>query len=68
MFKKLFVGLLVLLAAIGLVACDNGSGGVEAKEEGSTLVIRVWNDEFIGRFRDFYPGYVKTNPDGTDFS
>lgn len=66
MFKKLFVGLLVLLAAIGLVACDNGSSGVEAKEEGSTLVIRVWNDEFIGRFRNFYPGYVKTNPDGTD--
>src|SRR5690554_375656 len=66
MFKKFFLGILVLLAGFVLVACDNNSGGIEATEEGSTLVIRVWNDEFIGRFRDFYPGYVKTNSDGTD--
>lgn len=66
MFKKFFVSMLVLLAALVLVACNGDSSDVSAKEEGSTLVIRVWNDEFIGRFRDFYPGYVKTNSDGTD--
>lgn len=66
MFKKLFVGMLVLLTASVLVACNNSSGGVSVTEEGNTLVIRVWNDEFIGRFRNFYPGYVKTNSDGTD--
>ncbi len=66
MFKKIFLSMLVLLAATALVACDNTSGGVSSKSEGDTLVIRVWNDEFIGRFRNFYPGYVKTNSDGTD--
>src|SRR5690606_6840953 len=49
-----------------LVACNDTTGGVGLESEGDTLVIRVWNDEFIGRFRDYYPGYVKTNQDGTD--
>src|SRR5690554_916743 len=66
MFKKFFLSVFVLLAGFLLVACNGGSSGIEATEEGDTLVIRVWNDEFIRRFRDFYPGYVKTNSDGTD--
>ena len=66
MFKKVFVSLLVLFAAVLLVACTDNTGGLSVDAEGDTLVIRVWNDEFIGRFRSFYPGYVKTNTDNTD--
>lgn len=66
MFKKIFVSLLVLFAAVLLVACTDNTGGLSVDTEGDTLVIRVWNDEFIGRFRSYYPGYVKTNSDNTD--
>src|SRR5690554_1196877 len=66
MFKKFFMGLLVLVTGFALIACDETSGGIELSEEGDVLVIRAWNTEFQDRFRSFYPGYVKTNSDGTD--
>src|SRR5690554_4702275 len=66
MFKKFFLSVFVLLAGFLLVACNGGSSGIEATEEGDTLVISVWDDDFIGRFRDFYPGYVITNSVGRD--
>lgn len=66
MFKKFFMGLLVLVTGFALIACNETSGGIELSEEGDVLVIRAWNTEFQDRFRSFYPGYVKTNSDGTD--
>lgn len=65
--KRLILAVMVLFVAVALVGCNKG-GGSDSKfeQEGDTLVIRVWNDEFQGRFRNYYPGYVKTNADGTD--
>ena len=60
---------MVLCAAIivvSLAACNKDNTETVLTEEGSVLNIRVWNDEFIGRFRNYYPGYLKTNNDGTD--
>ncbi|VEU81106.1 ABC transporter substrate-binding protein [Haploplasma axanthum] len=65
--KKVFGLLLIAVTAVVLVACkDDKSDGSTFKQEGERLVIYVWNDEFQGRFRNFYPGFVKTNSDGTD--
>ncbi|CCV64532.1 Carbohydrate ABC transporter substrate-binding protein [Alteracholeplasma palmae J233] len=64
--KKIFTPILLLLLTLILVACTNSGSSVEAKKEGDVLVIRIWNNEFQERFRSFYPGYVKTNSDGTD--
>jgi len=56
----------------GLVGCGTSSGGDNCPDNGDTaskgkvLNIRVWNDEFISRFRSYYAGYVSTNADNTD--
>lgn len=60
--KKLFMVLAAIALVFTLAACKS-DGDVE---EGNVLNIRVWNDEFIGRFRDYYPDYVETNSDGDD--
>ena len=60
--KKLLVLILTAALAFSLTACKND----DSEEQGKVLNIRVWNDEFIGRFRDYYPGYVETNADGDD--
>lgn len=60
--KKLLVLILTAALAFSLTACGND----DSEEQGKVLNIRVWNDEFIGRFRDYYPGYVETNADGDD--
>ena len=61
---------LLLLAAFTLVftltACGDNGGSTVLTEEGKVLNIRVWNDEFIGRFRNYYPGYLETQADGSD--
>jgi hypothetical protein len=62
MMKKLLVLFLTAMLAFSLTACKDD----EVEEEGTVLNIRVWNDEFIGRFRNYYPGYVETNEDGDD--
>ena len=67
MFKKVFSAILILVASLALIACDDDStGSLELQKEGEVLVIRLWNTEFQDRFRAFYPGYIKTNSDGTD--
>ena len=59
--KKVLLVLMAFVAVITLAACNENT-----EEEGSVLVIRVWNDEFIGRFRNYYPDFVETNEDGDD--
>lgn len=56
--KKFLVLLVAVLSIFTLTGCKKG--------EGDVLNIRVWNDEFISRFRDYYPGYVETDEDGND--
>ncbi|MDD3128824.1 MAG: hypothetical protein PHF05_03840 [Candidatus Izemoplasmatales bacterium] len=64
--KKLFVLLIALTLGLSLAACAENTEAGELKEEGKVLNIRVWNDEFIGRFRTFYPGYLETKANGQD--
>ncbi|MFA7076155.1 MAG: ABC transporter substrate-binding protein [Candidatus Izemoplasmatales bacterium] len=64
--KKLFVLFMALTLVFTLSACSDDGEGVGLQEEGKVLNIRVWNDEFIGRFRDFYPGYLETKENGQD--
>jgi len=68
MFKKVLLTLLVIATAFVMVACnkDGDDSGLLVQKEGDVLVIRAWNTEFQDRFRAYYPGYVKTNTDGTD--
>ncbi len=69
--KKVLMLLAAFALSLSLVAC--GSDDSEdanpvnvVEEEGAVLNIRVWNDEFISRFRNYYPGYLETLEDGTD--
>ena len=49
------------LVGLSLAAAMVGSFAVSAlAEEGSVLNIQVWNDEFVSRVTDHYPGYEKT--------
>ena len=49
------------LVGLSLAAAMVGSFAVSAlAEEGSVLNIQVWNDEFVNRVTDHYPGYEKT--------
>ena len=66
MFKKVFAVLLIFFAGFVLIACDETGGEVVVNVEGDVLVVRAWNTEFQDRFRDFYPGYVKTLSNGND--
>ncbi|MFP4479056.1 MAG: carbohydrate ABC transporter substrate-binding protein [Candidatus Izemoplasmatales bacterium] len=64
--KKLFVLLTAFTLALTLSACNDNGENVNVQEEGDVLNIRVWNDEFIGRFRNYYPGYLETKSNGQD--
>jgi len=64
--KKVLLLLAAFTLAFTLTACNDNGGGTTVLEEGKVLNIRVWNDEFIGRFRNFYPGYLETQADGSD--
>lgn len=57
--KRIASGLLSVLMICGLTSCDNGGSQ-------HVLNIRVWNDEFQNRFRDYCTDWVKTNEDGTE--
>ena len=64
------------LAAFGLASCGEKEWKVptpkdwkeptiptysaSATDGGSVVNIRVWNDEFVNRFKDYYPGAVET--------
>ena len=63
------------LAAVGLLslaACNGGttsgnaacSDGGSTSTEGKVLNIECWNNEFQGRFENFYPDFVKTVKEG----
>jgi ABC-type glycerol-3-phosphate transport system substrate-binding protein len=67
---KSLLGLSLTAAmALGLVACGSGSSSksngtsttTKSSKEGSVLNIEVWNDEFINRVTDHYPGYKKVS-------
>ena len=57
MKKRILTGAAVAalggLALFGLASC--GEQGSSVSDGGKVLNIRVWNDEFISRFRDYYP-------------
>ena len=57
------------LAAVGLLAlagCNNqgSNSGSCTTDTGKVLNIACWNNEFQGRFENFYPDYVKTVKEG----
>jgi multiple sugar transport system substrate-binding protein len=57
------------LAAVGLLAlagCNNQgtNSGSCTTDTGKVLNIACWNNEFQGRFENFYPDYVKTVKEG----
>lgn len=65
MNKKIFASLLLASASlVTLVGCDDAKG--TATDGGEVLNIYCWNNEFQGRFRNFYPEFDHTNEDGTD--
>ena len=64
--KKVLMLLAALVLVLTLSACNDDAEVTEFGQEGKVLNIRVWNDEFIGRFRNYYPGYLETNADGDD--
>lgn len=65
--KKVFMLLVAFALTLSLAACGGDcETPTEFQKEGDVLNIRVWNDEFIGRFRNYYPGYLETLEDGTD--
>lgn len=68
MTKKIILSLmLVFTLALTAVSCgeDTTVASTEAPV-GETLRVYCWNDEFQGRFRDYYPDWVSTNADGSD--
>ena len=63
---------LLTTGLIALAGCTNqgssvtsGSGGGTAPAEGRVLNIACWNNEFQGRFENFYPDYVRTVTEGS---
>ena len=48
-------------AAATEAAAGSGDAAAPAVEEGKVLNIYVWNDEFISRVADHYPGYEKVD-------
>lgn len=57
------------LATVGLLAlagCNKSSSGTTncTTDTGKVLNIACWNNEFQGRFENFYPDYVKTVKEG----
>jgi multiple sugar transport system substrate-binding protein len=59
------------LATVGLLAlagCNKSSTGTATNcttDTGKVLNIACWNNEFQGRFENFYPDYVKTVTEGS---
>ncbi|MBQ7641473.1 MAG: carbohydrate ABC transporter substrate-binding protein [Acholeplasmatales bacterium] len=72
MKKKVLKGAAVAalggLVALSLASCGSSdSYKAEVSDGGKVLNIRVWNEEFISRFKDYYPGAkeVKANEEFT---
>ncbi len=55
MKKRLLAVLLIAVMAVGLLA------GCGKKKQGNVLNVYVWNDEFVTRVADCYPGYTKVS-------
>ncbi|HKL61379.1 MAG TPA: carbohydrate ABC transporter substrate-binding protein [Acholeplasma sp.] len=64
--KKIIALLMIVVLSITLIACGENTGTTTTTEEGKILNIRVWNTEFIDRFRTYYPGYLETKSNGDD--
>ncbi|RIA75900.1 ABC-type glycerol-3-phosphate transport system substrate-binding protein [Anaeroplasma bactoclasticum] len=58
------------LALFGLASCggDSNTKTAEKQEEGKVLNVRVWNDEFISRFRDYYPEIKSEDKKNEEFT
>ncbi len=58
------------LALFGLASCggDSNKKTAEKQEEGKVLNVRVWNDEFISRFRDYYPEIKSEDKKNEEFT
>ncbi len=63
MHKNLIKILALSLPLVALAGCGGG-GGATVTDGGDVINIHAWNDEFQGRFRDYYPDYVSTNAAG----
>lgn len=60
--KRFLCATLTASLMLPLAACGSKSGGSKTSnsgKEGKVLNICVWNDEFINRLSDNYPGYKK---------
>lgn len=57
---------LLALAGCEQTSCPSGSdsNGGSSSTEGKVLNIACWNNEFQGRFENFYPDFVKTVKEG----
>lgn len=62
--NSLFKTMALILPLAALAGCGGGDSKVSVSDGGKVLNIYCWNDEFQGRFRDYYPGYVSTNDAG----
>ena len=60
MKKRLMSVLLSTALAAGMIGTGGAVMASEGTSEGGVLNIRVWNDEFVSRITDHYPGYEKT--------
>lgn len=54
---------LVMVFSVSIAALGCSKDSMEATSGGKVLRIRIWNDEFQSRFRDFYP-YVDKSKSG----
>lgn len=65
MHNKTIKILALALPLVALAGCGGTSDSTPV-EGGNVLNIRAWNDEFQGRFRNYYPDYVSTNTAGDE--
>lgn len=64
--KKRFLTGAAVVALSGLALAGLASCGEQAAE-GKVVNIRVWNDEFVNRFKDYYPEVKEETKKGEEF-
>lgn len=56
------------LALAGLASCGSDNYVADVSDGGNVINIRVWNDEFISRFRDYYPEIKSEDKKNEEFT